>query len=1188
MYLKAVEIQGFKSFPDKTTLTFDRPITAIVGPNGSGKSNISDALLWVMGEQRSRALRGGKMEDVVFGGTEKRSPMGFAQVSLVLDNTKGFFPDVDAQELTITRRYYRTGESEYYLNREAVRLKDVVGLLMDTGLGRDGYSVIGQGRIAEIVSAKSTDRREIFEEAAGISRYRYRKEEAERKLERTEENLVRVNDKIAELELQVGPLKKQAETAKKYLVLRDEQRSLEISLWMETLDRLHAQAETLSADYDKALDDLNAAKAALEALYAASENFTEKMRERDLEAERLRERQSAEEAAAAECESAAAVLSAGLENDRENIRRMNAEMDEQSGRENDLRRQTEEHRSRVKEIDALLEQKAEELRAVQTEAEREAAAIEKTRRGLTELVAKENAAAEGLSRGEATLAALSDRRAEISEREKHIGADISAAEAKYEEVSAALHAAQKEEAAARERVDGLNNVIEGHRLLLSSREQAVREMGDTLHRLTVEKRSAEDRTGLLAEMEKEYEGMGRAVKTVMLSASRGTLQGVHGPVGSLVTAPERFALAIETALGAAVQNVVVDSQDSGKAAIELLKRTGEGRATFLPIDTIRSRSLQKVPVGERGYLGIASELVSFDLKYSGIFGNLLGATVVAETLSDAVNMSRKYENRLRIVTLDGQMINAGGSMTGGSAAKNAGILSRANELKKLKARITELTGREREAAAALAEAERVLTGAKYEAEVASRDLGVATEELHKVATAVSQYRLMQTTLDETLEGFEAEKQNLAAATRENEARISALEAERKTLNETLASLREEIAAATRGEADFETKRAAREEKLSALRSERAAFESERETTINASKSLEELIETLSGDSEQRERAIAELQNRCGETEREIAEKLAQAEAHRAEAEKHKAAVALANAEKLELEGRRTRADKEGQDKNREILDLQAVCARYEQKKLSAEMEEKQIIDKLWDSYELSRTAAQQQRQPVENVSAANKRVSEIRRAINALGPVNVGAIEQFETVNERYTFLTDQRNDVESAKRDLLKIITEVTDEMREIFLNEFSAIGEAFRTVFLELFGGGKAALELEDPEDPLECGIEIKVQPPGKAVTTISLLSGGEKSFVAICLYFAIMKVRPTPFCIMDEIDAALDEANVERYAGYMRTLTANTQFITITHHRATMEEADVLYGVTMQEKGVTTVLSIDLDEAEKTIAQ
>ena len=1186
MYLKALEIQGFKSFADKTTLTFEKDITAIVGPNGSGKSNISDALLWVMGEQRSKALRGGKMEDVIFGGTEKRSPLGFAQVSLTLDNSAGLF-SIDAPEVVITRRYYRTGESEYYINREAVRLKDITELLMDTGLGRDGYSVIGQGRIAEIVSARSTDRREIFEEAAGISRFRYRKEEAERKLDRTEENLLRVNDKIDELSMQVGPLEKQAETAKKFLVLRDEQRTLEISAWMETLDRLHEQSERVNADYEAAKTNLDTAQRELEGIYAAGEDFSDQMRDCDLESESVREKQAACEAQAAEQEAAAAVLRTNLANDEENMQRLRSEIDEQSGRAEAICTQIAGQQQRMEEIGVLLAKNILAAQEIRQEAERSAAQADVAQQGLTGLVAQESECSERAAGAAATLVMLQDRSEELNARKSSIGGDIAAAEAKYKEVTAALHAASKEYDAAKERTDELTNVINGHKMRMAGREAALRECTEKHNALTIEKRASESRAQMLREMEKEYEGMGKAVKSVMQGAQRGTLHGVYGPVASLITAEDRYTIAIETALGAAMQHIVVDTQASGKAAIEMLKRTDGGRATFLPLDTIKPYTLQSVPKGEQGYLGVASALVRYDKKYSNIIENLLGRTIVAESLSDAVEMSRRNKNSLRIVTLDGQMINAGGSMTGGSAARNVGILSRANELKKLDARLAELEGLLRDSAEALAEAERVLSGAKYESEVAAQELTGATETLHKAENTVSQYRLMQSALDGNLEDLEKEANTLDGDIAETAHRIAETEEAKRRAEADAQRIHGEIDRVTAGREAFEAEREKRNERLGALRAESASLEAERETAGRSVAGLKGLLEALSGDSAQRQASLDHMAQHVKELQVQLDETANRIAALRQNVETHRTAIAAISERKMELEGRRSRNDKLGQDKNKEILELQGVCGRCEQKKLSAEMEEKQIIDKLWDSYELSRTAAQALRQPVESMTAANKRIAELRREIGRLGAVNVGAIEEYARVKERYDFLTAQRDDVEKAKRDLLKIINEITGEMKDIFVKEFTAIDEGFREVFLELFGGGKAALVLEDPEDPLGCGIEIRVQPPGKAVTTISLLSGGEKSFVAIALYFAIMKVRPTPFCIMDEIDAALDEANLERYAGYMRTMAGATQFIVITHHRATMEEADVLYGVTMQEKGVTTVLNVDLDEAERTIA-
>ncbi len=1005
MYLKALEIQGFKSFADKTRLTFEKNITAIVGPNGSGKSNISDAVMWVMGEQRTKSLRGSKMEDVIFGGTAKRSPLGFAQVSLILDNSARIF-DIDSSEVTLTRRYYRSGESEYFINRESVRLKDINNLLMDTGLGRDGYSIIGQGRIAEIVSNKSTDRREVFEEAAGISRYRYRKEEAERKLDKTEENLLRINDKIDELEMQVGPLREQSRVAKRYLALRDELKILEVSAWMETLDRLHAQADAVNQEYAQAKANLERAKGELESLYASSGSITERMHRKDVEIEQARERLSAAEAKASECESAAAVLRANAESSRRSMERMQSDIAEQESRAAEIRARMDEGARRIAEIKARLE----------------TLYAENTKNG---------------------------------------------------------------------------NVLDGCRMKIKSREDALAAVSDKATKLAVDARSMDSRINMLTEMEKDFDGFSRAVKTVMRESARGSIRGVHGPVANLVKADDECALAIETALGAAAQNIVIDTQNDGRSAIEMLKRMDAGRATFLPIDTIRGSVMTDAPVRDPGFVGVAFDLVKFDESYRQIFANLLGRTVVAETLADAVRISKANGNRLRIVTLDGQLINAGGSMTGGSSAKGSGILSRANELETLKKKRVKLAESEKSCAAELERAKTNLASVRYQYDMAL-------------------------------------------------------------------------------------------EEQSSLRSDISSLEAENRATAASGEQLRLLLDGISGDSETRKNAVSAAERQIESFNARIAEKEAERGTFAAEIKSIKDEISRIGLSKLELEGKRTKAEKDAQQRNAEINELERLTARIEQKKLASDMEEKQIMDKLWDNYELGHTAANAIRQPVQNIQKANRAIAELRKEISSLGTPNIGAIDEYERVNSRYEFLAGQRDDVEKAKAELIDIIRDITAEMKAVFVERFNEIDESFRQTFLELFGGGKAALVLEDEKDVLNCGIDIKVQPPGKAVSTISLLSGGEMAFVAIALYFAILKVRPTPFCVMDEIEAALDEANVERFAAYMRRMSDRTQFLVITHRRGTMEEADMLYGVTMQEKGVSTVIELDLENAQKTIEE
>ena len=1185
MYLKALEIQGFKSFPDKTRLTFEKAITAIVGPNGSGKSNISDAILWVMGEQRTKTLRGGKMEDVIFGGTEKRSAMGFAQVSLILDNADHSLP-LDQAEVMLTRRYYRSGESEYYINKESVRLKDINELLMDTGLGREGYSVIGQGCISEIVSAKSTDRRQVFEEAAGISRFRHRKEESERKLQRTEENLQRIRDKIDELELQVGPLRQQAEVAKQYLVLRDQLRVEEVSLWMENLDRVREQAQLLQADYENAEAELAAAHKELDALYAGAENYAQRMREKDLEAESARELLRQTEASAAESESALAVLRANRKNNDDSLLRLQSELSEQENRTRGLEEQIARHRARVEEIQAGLAELAAALEGLQAQAEENAAGAGKAQAALSEKVNRENACGEALARCQAALTHLADAEQDLLDRDTAIRAERAAAGEKDREAQEALAGARKQLAEARERESSLRNVISGYQLRRASRQEKAAALAQKNTQLTIDLGAMDSRIQMLREMEKEYEGFSKAVKAVMREAERGALRGVRGPVAKLIHAEDRYALAIETALGAAMQHIVVETSEQGKAAIEFLKRRDAGRCTFLPLSAIRPGSLKRLPEEEAGYLGVASRLCRYDPGYENLVSNLLGRTVIAETLADAVRLGKKYDHAFRVVSLDGQVVNAGGSMTGGSAARGTGFLSRANECRRLEQQRAALAEQAEETRRQLQEAQRDLEKVEYEGNVAQTQLGEARDDVLKSEAAVNQWELLLHSARESLDALETEAESLSARAEENQRRIQENRLESGQLEQELETLRREIREMTAGQEDFTRKREALQDRMAENREAAASLEAEAAALEKSMDQLAQLRQELTGDSRSRQETMAGLRERNRDLETELSQRQARLTELQEKIRVLQERIAAVTSQRLELEGKRNQAEKAGQEKNRALLELERGCAQLEQKKLSADLEEKQLLDKLWDTYELSHSAAQAIRQPVESVPKASRQVAERKKEISALGNPNLGAIEEYERVNTRFTFLSEQRSDVEKAKKELEEIIGDITREMREIFSREFQAIDARFRTTFRELFGGGHASLALEDDSDVLECGVEIKVQPPGKALSTISLLSGGEKAFVAIALYFAILQVRPAPFCLMDEIEAALDEVNVIRYAEYMRTLSHKTQFIVITHRRGTMEEADMLYGVTMQEKGVTRIISMDLEEAEKTI--
>ena len=1176
MYLKALEIQGFKSFPDKTVLNFGEDITAIVGPNGSGKSNISDAIRWVMGEQSSKSLRGVKMEDVIFGGTETRNQMGFAQVTLVLDNTEHIFPSMEETEVAVTRRYYRSGESEYYINKQSVRLRDVNELFMDTGMGREGYSIIGQGRIDEILSQKSGDRREIFEEAAGISRFRYRKEETERKLERTEENLVRINDKIAELELQVEPLRAQAETAKQYLIYRDELRLLEISVWLENLETLKTNAIKLDTDLSLAREELKKANADLEALYAASEQFSARIHENDIAQEEKRAQLSELDAQVKEQESAVAVLQTGIAHNEENIARVEEELRSQSDRVGSMDAQIAQQRARIEELERSKNEVETALSSLLKQAEElsknagEAASEAETLRG------REALALSAAADSRAEVAALRSTLSEMDERESAIAAEQESGEAQLSETRKSAAENRRALESAQEEADAIRNIIAGHTMKMQGRIEREKETGEQHVSLTMEMNNLDSRIRLLGEMEKEYEGFNKAVRTVMQASERKALRGVRGPVAGLMKVDKKYAVAIEIALGAGLQNIVVEREEDAKSAIQLLKQRDGGRATFLPLSSIRGEALRDARVqNEYGYVGLASELVEYDREYDGIFKNLLGRTVVVEDLDCGITISRRFSNAFRIVTLDGQVLNRGGSMTGGSISRSAGILSRAGELRELTARRGSLAEKLDLAAKAAEDAKRELAKARYELEVAQGQQRAAEDAVLKLQGDKNHYDLLLSSLRERLESLDTERETIAR--RRGEVKRVAEEKE-------AGELRAQAEKSLSGQSELLRSTSRLGDEIAEKKSVLAGYAAERETTEKSLASLESLRAQMQGDEQSRKALIEQYRAASEQSQREIGTHETEIAALSGKMTEKRAELEALSKAKLALEAERSQNDRRGRELNENVLNVERSVSKLEQKRATSAMEEQQILDKLWENYELSHSAAQEQRIVLESVAKASRRIGELKRAISGLGAVNVGAIEEFERVNTRYTYLTTQRDDVEKAKGELVGVIDSITSEMTVIFKEQFALIRESFQETFLELFGGGKATLELEDENDVLSCGIEIKVQPPGKALKTITLLSGGEKAFVAIALYFAILKVHPTPFCVMDEIEAALDEPNVVRVANYMRRITSKTQFIVITHRRGTMEAADVLYGVTMQERGVSKVLTINMNDMAK----
>ena len=1184
MYLKSLELQGFKSFPDKTLIRFGDDITAIVGPNGSGKSNISDAILWVMGEQSSKTLRGAKMEDVIFGGTQKRNALGFAEATLTLDNKDRALP-YDADEVMVTRRYYRSGDGEYYINRQSARLKDIHEMFMDTGMGREGYSNIGQGRIDEILSLKSADRREIFEEAAGISKYRHRKEETERKLAHTEDNLLRIGDKVSELELQLEPLRIQSEKAKKYLEYKDELKGVEVAIWLDTLEKLSAAAKKAEEDYASASFVLQQAHDDLDKLYRQAEQLGEALRTRDGELETVRLKVSMLDATHQQLEGQMAVLQGNIDNNNANVRRIEEELQGQEDRSDGLMGQIVGTRERIVQIEGSLKQKRKSLDEIQQTLAAMTASAQGLTRQFLELRGKETSLAADLAGREADVRGLEESMAQSAQRLSQLDEDLAAGRGREGEARSRLEQTRSELRKAQENATAAENTISGYTLRQQTRAQRRDELDRTLRDLSAQLDSVTAKARVFRAMERDFESYNKSVRLVMQEAQRGKLPNIHGPVSRLIRTGDEFTVAIEIALGAAMQQIVVGTEADGKAAIGFLKRTGGGRATFLPLNTTHGRTLQENGLETcRGFVGIASLLVSAAPQYRGVVDNLLGRTVIVQDIDAAIAMANKYNRRFKIVTLDGQVMNPGGSMTGGSVNKEAGILSRANELEKLTAQEKDLQQKRLVCEADLQEARRQFEQVEFQLTAARDQLREAQDQLLRLQGVEKQHEILLTAIEEAEGSAAKEREAIAQRDRADRERHAAQTAKIQVYAQQLAETRAALASLEGSQTEASDTTARLSDELTALKTDIAALEAEQVTAQTHIEDLRSLQSAMEGDREKKLLLMDAMRAESARLESEIEDLRTRQTENDTEANVHRAALKKTLADRAEAEASKTRAEREAQEKSKDILNMERACALLENKKTTTAMEERQIIDKLWDSYGLTPGTAPDHRGQIESVAAGNRKAAELKRKISTLGTPNLGAIEEYARVNERYTYLASQRDDVLNSKRELESIIRDITKEMTVIFVEEFKKIDHYFGQVFEEMFGGGRGQLILEDPDNPLTCGIEIRVQPPGKQVKTITLLSGGEKAFVAIALYFAILKVRPTPFCMVDEIDAALDDRNVERYARYLRNLCAKTQFIVITHRRGTMESADVLYGVTMQEQGVSTLLRLDLNQMEQ----
>ncbi|MBQ1734586.1 MAG: chromosome segregation protein SMC [Lachnospiraceae bacterium] len=1184
MRLKLLEIQGFKSFPDKIQLRFGDDITAIVGPNGSGKSNISDAIRWVMGEQSTKALRGNKMEDVIFGGTLKRPQLGFAEASLVFDNADRFFP-VEADEMMVTRRYYRSGENEFYLNKQSVRLKDVNELFMDTGLGREGYSNISQGRIDEILSVKSTDRREVFEEAAGISKYRHRKEETERRLERTEENLLRIEDKISELELQVEPLRVQSEQAKKYLEIQKELKGQEVALCLHTLSKLDSVAQKAETDYVSSKFVLDQEHSNLEELYRKSDELNRILHEQDAEIEKLRVSADHAEEERQKLSAQISVLDSERKNAEENAKQLSLELDDQHKRTGGLYQQLSAQRERLLQIDsdtAKTQDEVSELQAKLNEITQSAEGLSRRYLELRNLLG--NVTAEEAAK-RADLAAIKSAEEQNRARLTELISDRDLAVGRRMDAEQKLNTCKSALETARDEAQRCRNVINGYQLRRKARADRVDDLSSQVNRLSVELNTAVSKRNLLLEMERDYEGFTKAVRFVMQQKEVGALQNIHGPISRLFRTEDRYTVAIEIALGGAMQDIVVSTEQDAKRAIQLLKNRDAGRATFLPVSAIHGKRLSESGLERSaGFVGIASELVACKEEYRQIIENLLGRTVITERLDDAIEMSRKYRSAFRIVTLDGQVMNPGGSMTGGSSSRNAGVLSRANEIERLGKQCETLKSKKDDLSKSLSEAVRQMNEAEFELEASQGSLREQEDRILRLEGEEKQFSVLVEAIQQAAVGNQKEIDFLEAKLTGDENRAEVLRKECDALSARQTELQNDMDALSGNQSEVSNQGSEIMDLLTSLRMRIASYETEKQTVHDSILHLKSLAADLEGDRGRKQLRIEEIESHISELIKQIDASRTKFDLQTNHTESIRESVKQSLALRAQTEAERTAAEHASQQKNKDILDLERETARLEAKKNSAELEQKQILDKLWDNYGLTPSTAPKEAAEIESVAASNRRVSELRRKLQALGTPNLGAIDEYARVSERYTYLTGQRDDVQQSKKDLESIIRDITRQMTGIFTEEFTKINHYFGETFVEMFHGGKASVELEDPDDPLNCGIEIKVQPPGKQLKTITLLSGGEKAFVAIALYFSILKVRPTPFCMLDEIDAALDERNVQRFSEYLHLLCRKTQFIVITHRRGTMEAADALFGVTMQEQGVSKILQLDMSKLER----
>ncbi|MED4974367.1 chromosome segregation protein SMC [Geobacillus kaustophilus NBRC 102445] len=1185
MFLKRLDVIGFKSFADRVSIEFVPGVTAVVGPNGSGKSNITDAIRWVLGEQSAKSLRGAKMEDVIFAGSESRKPLNVAEVTITLDNEDGFLP-LEYQEVSVTRRVYRSGESEFFINRQPCRLKDIVDLFLDSGLGKEAFSIIGQGRVEEILSSKPEERRTIFEEAAGVLKYKLRKKKAEAKLAETQDNLHRVNDILHELEQQLEPLRMQASLAKEFLEKREELERFEVALMVHDIERLRGQWNELKEALDGHQRDEVALVASLQKMEAQIEQLRDQMTAIDesvdglqqvlllvseelekLEGRKevLKERKKHAARRKAQLDDITAALAAKR---RRLTEQLHAERDELARLEAAaaaLERELKEKQALLSAHEADIEEEIERRKGDYIDLVHEQAALKNERahveQALGKLHAKRTALDEANRRHLAEREQLEQKRAALWAEQTRLEQALAEAHNRQAALAAAL-AAQKTE-------------LEQHEA--------------QLHQARQYRQQTKARQQWLEEMQHDYAGFFQGVKEVLKARDR--LPGIHGAIVELIRVPDRYETAIETALGGAMQHIVVDSEQAARQAIHYLKTNGYGRATFLPLDVIQARALserERAAIDRHpAFVGIASELVEYDRTYRAAIAHLLGHVIVTADLKGANELAKLLHYRYRLVTLDGDVVSPGGAMTGGGAAKKtASLLSRNRELETLSVKLQEMDETIARLERAVAAKRHELAEQEAQAAALQEEVAALREALQRQKDEQRELEWQKKRIDERLALYDEEKANDEREMAELNRRLGAIDRQLEQLAEKLQAIDADI---NRLQAQKQTEQTTKETLQAVITEQKIALAETKERVKHARRKVEEweaeLAETIRGLKEaERERAALDAEMEAPEWNEEEIEQLRKQKLE--DKQKTLELIASRREQRLDFQRRLEHLEQEWKETKRQHKQLADVVKDEEVKLNRLDVELENLLVRLREEYGLSFEAARSA-YPLEiGADEARKRVKLIKRAMEELGTVNLGAIDEYERVSERHRFLSEQKTDLEEAKATLHQVIDEMDDEMKKRFFATFEQIRAHFGEVFGELFGGGRADLRLTDPNDLLETGIDIVAQPPGKKLQHLSLLSGGERALTAIALLFSILKVRPVPFCVLDEVEAALDEANVQRYAQYLKRFSRDTQFIVITHRKGTMEEADVLYGVTMQESGVSKLVSVRLEDSKELV--